>query len=1077
MHNINDILINQVKLNPDKLAIIDDIKQISFKQLHIMTQKCGSYLNSQGINQDDVIIHMFKDQILTVVSMFATARLGATMISVSTSITNSFLKQIIKSSNAKWIITDSEIKEDINLKQIVYNQNSYQNVSLKTPIYISKPKSPWQIIIGSGSTGKNKLIPVTHTQEIYRTQLWTPTLSNDIVTSFSEITYSGVKRRILETIYAGAIYYIFNKNSNIIDSRVPNITILHTSTFFIERILNKLNQNEIDFFSKLKVLVLGGSKVSNNLIKRINESLTKNLYIRYATNEIGTICYGFGKDISLISGLVGKNLDGVNVEIVDKDLNKLSNGETGLIRIKSPGVIDGYLNDDEATKKAFKDGCFYPGDIGKFTEDGQLIHLGRADDMMIMNGINIYPSQIENEMLKHPEVLEAYSFPFKHDVHQDIPVCAVLVKENSNTSEKSLLQYAFEYLGSYRPQLIVILDKTPRNQQGKVVRKELIEMVQQKLDKNKHVPISRKYKQPTMKKQFTLTHVSGDLNTFDKDLKNLFNVNLEEKYSPTITPRNEQEEFILEIVWRILIIRRELLQAITLPIFDIGEIISVNKYEDKFIIEVLVPYVEEINSNFYSDIDNLSLSLLAKIDNFQDQNKKNQFFLQLTNHLNNFKRTYNINQGKSTFPILKIAHLKQIPFEHLGSSLYQLGWGKNSRIISRSATWEDSYFGVTLSENKIATSLRVRNMGLPAPVHGIAKDFEEAVNIVKQINFPVVTKPINLNRGEGVSVDITDLETLKKGFELANINNNPIIVERQVNGVCTRIFVANKKMYYAVKRLPKSIIGDGKHTVNQLINIANKENQQLPPWKRTEYFPLDEEALTSIYNEGYNLEDIPNKDDIVPLRRIESTQSGGYDEDVTNSIHPKNIEIAIKAADIFGLHVAGVDIISPDITKPWYENGAIINEVNFAPLYGGGEIARSTIPSFLDDFINDNGRIPITVLIGDNEAFEKAKQLQSEKISEHKDIYITSHDKTVDNLQNEIIMPLNSLYKRTKALLMNKNVEELILVIQTDELLTRGLPIDNINKLIIVNNKIAQNENQSVSLNKIVSLLNTICIN
>ena len=155
---------------------------------------------------------------------------------------------------------------------------------------------------------------------------------------------------------------------------------------------------------------------------------------------------------------------------------------------------------------------------------------------------------------------------------------------------------------------------------------------------------------------------------------------------------------------------------------------------------------------------------------------------------------------------------------------------------------------------------------------------------------------------------------------------------------------------------------------------------------------------------------------------------GGVDEDVTDTIHPHNIDLALRAAKLFGLHVAGVDIITADITVPWYENGAIVNEVNFSPLFGGGEISRRAIPFFLDDYIEGDGRIPITVITGGKEAMERAIVLQREKVAKGIQCFVSSHQKSIDWMGEEVYFTFNSLQDRCRALLMDLRVEALILV-------------------------------------------------
>lgn len=165
---------------------------------------------------------------------------------------------------------------------------------------------------------------------------------------------------------------------------------------------------------------------------------------------------------------------------------------------------------------------------------------------------------------------------------------------------------------------------------------------------------------------------------------------------------------------------------------------------------------------------------------------------------------------------------------------------------------------------------------------------------------------------------------------------------------------------------------------------------------------------------------------MVPLRPIESTEWGGVDEEVTQVIHPENLKVAIEAAKLFGLHIAGIDIISPDITKPWHENGAIINEVNFAPLFGGAEISRSYIPQFFANFIEGDAKIPIKLF--DSE--ESALAFQKNQAAQGKSCYVTTADRTIDELGREIVMPLKKLKQRIRALTLRSDVDAIAIVNQ-----------------------------------------------
>ena len=149
--------------------------------------------------------------------------------------------------------------------------------------------------------------------------------------------------------------------------------------------------------------------------------------------------------------------------------------ETGEVRVKGPGVVNAYVNNTEATSRSFKNGWFYPGDLGYLTQEGALILQGRKDDMLIFDGINIYPAEIENVLSSHPAVGEVAAFSINHEQFQDVPVAAVTLKEI--VSEEELIRFCREPLGIKSPKRIFVVKDFPRNQMGKILKRELPAMV------------------------------------------------------------------------------------------------------------------------------------------------------------------------------------------------------------------------------------------------------------------------------------------------------------------------------------------------------------------------------------------------------------------------------------------------------------------------------------------------------------------------------------------------------------------------------------------------------------------------
>lgn len=385
--------------------------------------------------------------------------------------------------------------------------------------------------------------------------------------------------------------------------------------------------------------------------------------------------------------------------------------------------------------------------------------------------------------------------------------------------------------------------------------------------------------------------------------------------------------------------------------------------------------------------------------------------------------------AKSTIPILRVAHELGIPYFHLGLGAYQLGWGSKSRRLSSSVADSDSQIGSKLAQNKVMAANVLRIAGLPAPHHAVANTEKEALTAADQIGFPVVVKPTDSDRGEGVTVDVMERGALAAAFASAQKKtaSKQVIIERQVPGVCHRLFVAFGELLYAVKRLPMGVFGDGQRTVAQLVHDQCLSEAEKPPWSRSEISPIDAIAIEVLRRNNLKPDSIAAQGQFVALRRIESTQWGGVDEEVTKLVHPDNLSAALQAAKLFNLQVAGVDMISSDIREPWHVNGAIINEVNFAPVLGVADISRSYIPTFFARLMDGDGTLAVEVF----KTKEQACAFQRQQAAMGKRCYVTSDRQTLDEGGVEIVMPLMRLAERVRALTLRNDVDAIAVIDQS----------------------------------------------
>ena len=434
-----------------------------------------------------------------------------------------------------------------------------------------------------------------------------------------------------------------------------------------------------------------------------------------------------------------------------------------------------------------------------------------------------------------------------------------------------------------------------------------------------------------------------------------------------------------------------------------------------------------------------------------------------------------IPSGKSTTPILRAAHQSKIPLFHHGQGIYQLGTGVSAHLFDKSSVDLDSMIGAKMSQNKFITKKLLQQLGYPTPRGQAVKSIEEAQTVFDKLSAPVVIKPQNADRGEGISLNITSKEEIPSAFQKARTYSRSVIIEEMVLGVCHRIAVTNNKILFVTKRYPKYITGDGQHSISQLIDLVNQKELNKVPYLRKITLVLDDDALAHLLTQKLHPDDIPLLDQRVYLRPTESTAWGGIAEELTEKIHPDNAQLALHIAKALRLNVCGIDFMSEDISKPWYENQGYILEANFSPFMAAkSERGIKMLQDFIQPLFKDGARIPHQVFIGGRAAELAAEKAYEKDLQQNKSAYLIKPKTTIDPQKSELKQMLSErLYDRWNSLLINPFVESIIIHINTDELIDTGLPIDQVEEVTIVNLEIESlNQDPQIQLIRQKKLLN-----
>ncbi|HEX2093364.1 MAG TPA: cyanophycin synthetase [Longimicrobiaceae bacterium] len=292
-----------------------------------------------------------------------------------------------------------------------------------------------------------------------------------------------------------------------------------------------------------------------------------------------------------------------------------------------------------------------------------------------------------------------------------------------------------------------------------------------------------------------------------------------------------------------------------------------------------------------------------------------------------------VRLGPSTAAIVEEAQRRGIPVRRLNSSsLVQLGLGKNLRRIQAAMSDYTSAIGVEIAQDKDDTRRVLRNIGLPAPEGDTATTLEGAIEVAREIGFPVLLKPLDASHGRGISGRLDDEEGVRQAWPISSAYGRRVVVERFVTGRDYRVLVVDGKVVAVAERVPAHVIGDGRHTIRELIDIANRDPRRgKGHTKVLTRLPDDARTGEFLATCGLSMESVPAAGEFVALRATANLSTGGTSIDRTDEIHPDNVTACEMAAGIVGLDIAGIDVLSPDISVPFRENGAVIIEVNAAP--------------------------------------------------------------------------------------------------------------------------------------------------
>jgi acyl-coenzyme A synthetase/AMP-(fatty) acid ligase len=341
------------------------------------------------------------------------------------------------------------------------------------------------IVLTSGSTGEPKAIGFTHGTLARRTSSYLyskgPQFLNGtrLFCDLGLATSPGFRYLLLMLWRGGTVYYLGEDPSAILQMLdLHQIDIMSTSPYGLSQFVQYFERDSV-FECSFQSIVTQGAMLTAELAKRVQARMCQNLYCTYGSTEVGTVARAPANILAELPGAVGFVEPGVRLQVIDESGSVLPAGREGMIRVHSPSIVNGYVGDPETSGRVFREGFFYPGDLGYVTANRMLVISGRAKTVLNLGGLSIKPETIEAVVSDFPGVQQAAVFSMTNELGVDEPWALIVGQPGlSATALRDHCQGKLE--GLCVPKHFIAVDVIPRNEQGKIQRHRLADIARAK---------------------------------------------------------------------------------------------------------------------------------------------------------------------------------------------------------------------------------------------------------------------------------------------------------------------------------------------------------------------------------------------------------------------------------------------------------------------------------------------------------------------------------------------------------------------------------------------------------------------
>jgi acyl-CoA synthetase (AMP-forming)/AMP-acid ligase II len=514
--NLGHLFDVPLQIQPTAPAVLQDDVVLTFEELDERCNRMANTLMSLGIEPGDRVALMFSNDYRFIESLLGAMRLGAVPVPLNIRMGDEAIKYVVDDSEAVALIANSEmaararslVLQFPGVRHFIVDGeetgkalNYDQMLGAASPLFARRKTAFDEVCLQpytSGSTGKPKGVLLTHGGQIWNVDLLCKLEAFDdreralvAVPLYHKNAMLGAVKPMLLCGGSMVILPGFDPVQVIKSIARYKVTYMTGVPAMFSRILSQKEELSKNDVKSLRYAVCGSAEVSEELVADFQRTFPEAIMAEsYGLTEggpdpISNCRYGMIK-----RGSCGRRIPGSDVKIVGEDgVTELGTNEVGELITRNPGLAKGYWKLPEVTKKKFRDGWLYTGDLMRRDEDGFFYFVGRKDDMINVSGENVYPKEIVDILLRHPNVREAYVVAIRHSIKGAVPVAFIVQSGTESTSAQEIKQFYLKHGAPYAyPRRVYFLDSMPLGGTGKIDRAQLEKLAAEYEEKVQHEP-------------------------------------------------------------------------------------------------------------------------------------------------------------------------------------------------------------------------------------------------------------------------------------------------------------------------------------------------------------------------------------------------------------------------------------------------------------------------------------------------------------------------------------------------------------------------------------------------------------